>query len=87
MAKDGRYYRDVNFGAISHSDFNKFLKVNITFGEIFTENQFLYECPRAHSRTVCPTSYHKHNYPSVSAREVICKGKMLVVSPKFCGTF
>ena len=82
MIKDGSYYRDVNFGAMSHSDFNKFLKMNITFGEIFTENYFLYECPRVHSRFVCPTFYHKRNYPSASAREAICKGKMLVVSPK-----
>ena len=81
MKRDGNYYSDVKFASMEQSEFNQFLKLNAAFGEIYKNNYFFYECPRVHSRVICPTSYHKNNYPSASAREAICKGKMLVVSP------
>ena len=81
MKKDGNYYSDVEFELMDELSFNNFLKLNVTFGEMFTKNYYMYSLPRPHSKDLSPMPYHKHNYPNVSAREAICRGRLLVVSP------
>ena len=81
MKNDGNYYLDVEFELMDELSFNNFLKLNVAFGEMFTKDYYMYSLTRPHSKDLSPMPYHKHNYPNISAREAICKGKLLVVSP------
>ena len=81
MKTDGNYYENFPFEAMNEVDFMRHLKLNITFGESFAKGYYMYTLHRRHTTALIPTSYHKDNYPTMSAREAICLGNYLVVSP------
>ena len=77
MKKDDNYYSDVEFESMDESSFNNFSKLTVAFAKMFTKNYYMYSLPRPHSS---PKPYQKHNYPNVSAREAICRGRLLVMT-------
>ena len=54
--------------SMDESNFNNFLKLNVTFGEMFTKDYEVYSLPRPHSKELSPMLYHKHNYPNANTR-------------------
>lgn len=45
MMNDGNYYCDVKFEAMDASSFSSFLKLNVTFGELYAKDYYLYGLP------------------------------------------
>ena len=71
MKEHGNYHE--NFLMSDAVSFNSFLKMNLTFGELFSKDWYLYTVSRKFSRDVLPTAFHKHNFPSTNAIVAICK--------------